>query len=218
MKCHCCNKIYLEFKEYYLCNSCNTLHVPRYDTTIYDKQYYEKYLSLFKSDMNNPLQEVRWNNILKYVNHGKLLDIGCGVGALFANKPNKFKVFGQEINPYCIDHCKKNGYNVDFIKTGKFDVITMYDVLEHFPSLDIIEVIKKQMKGILVLSVPNFKKGLDVLAWKHYRPSEHVFGFSHDSIKAICKKFKLNLIECNFDESKLRLPEDNIATYIIKHL
>ena len=90
--------------------------------------------------------------LLKFVDKGNILDIGCSGGYFLKNIPDNFKKYGTELDPIAFEIAKetlnidkKNIHlgdvlNCSFDKNF-FDVITMRGVIEHVP--DPIETIKK---------------------------------------------------------------------------
>src|SRR3990170_5730567 len=121
----------------------------RIDTAYYDRSdYYEENLERF-SDLNNPFQRYRINNIRRLYTpqkNEKLLDLGCGWGTLsFALGPTCQQVVGIDFSQKSVDICnrllkKKNLPNVTFQKADacktdfpaeSFDVIISADLFEH---------------------------------------------------------------------------------------
>lgn len=205
------------------CAVCNTVYTPLYDATIYNEKYRDKYISYRDSPENEPLQQIRWNLVGKYLMKGKVLDVGCGVGAFIQAAPKRYKVYGQDINPACVEYCKNQGmtaYNAYTSFWKAFDVVTMWDVIEHFDALDLLIAVCDTLKvgGYLILATPNFDtKYVDNLEqWRHYRPYEHVWNFSEDSIRMIAEKNNLEFVESNFEESEVRKPEKNILTCVLR--
>lgn len=73
---------------------------------------------------------------------GKVLDIGCGTGALLDKlAPKCEELWGLDISPEAIEFCKKRGHkNLILGSAGKipfadnyFDVVTAIGVIEHIP-------------------------------------------------------------------------------------
>src|SRR5258708_16466828 len=69
----------------------------------------------------------------------KLLDVGCGTGAILDMLSRKYDTYGQDVAPRAIEFCAKRGLKKLFCGTldtfpkeyGTFDIITTLDVLEH---------------------------------------------------------------------------------------
>ena len=128
-----------------------------------------------------------------------LLDVGCGTGDfLKTSQNNGWQVLGIEPNDQARDIAnKKTNYSVYKIehllklKEKSFDVITLWHVLEHLPSLeDHIVVFKKLLKdkGTLIIAVPNYKS-YDAKHykefWAGYDTPRHLWHFSQNSISRL---------------------------------
>jgi 2-polyprenyl-3-methyl-5-hydroxy-6-metoxy-1,4-benzoquinol methylase len=103
---------------------------------------------------------------------GKLLDVGCGTG-IFINGmyQNGWQVFGSDLNPKIVELAQKHlGFD---IRTGElaeigypdnfFDVVTMWDVLEHVhdPRRTLVEIARiLKPGGWVLMNTPN-PVGLD---------------------------------------------------------
>tara|TARA_R110001583_G_scaffold15522_3_gene63907 strand:- start:3004 stop:3864 length:861 start_codon:yes stop_codon:yes gene_type:complete len=148
-------------------------------------------------------------NKLKLINSFKtedknLLDIGCGTGDfLFTCKNAGWNVIGVEPNKSANNLAKskisKDNNTVIFSKVNeivniKFDVITLWHVLEHVPNLDayILEL-KSLLKpnGVLVVAVPNFRS-YDAHYYKQFWAAfdvpRHLWHFSKNSIQQLFSK------------------------------
>ncbi|MDD5571563.1 MAG: class I SAM-dependent methyltransferase [Bacteroidales bacterium] len=109
---------------------------------------------------------LRFKTIKKYQKNGKLFDLGVGWGHfLHTGKLLGYEVEGIEIAEmpfiYAKDYLKLPVEKVDFFKyeakTNYYDIITMWDVLEHIDNCD--EVVEKcfsmlKKGGYLILQVP----------------------------------------------------------------
>lgn len=222
-KCPCCDHSFEAVGGDRYCKNCNTLLTPSIDPNIYGLDYFLRYIKYNRSELNAKIQTIRWDTVQRHHLGGKLLDIGCAVGSFIKESPKKYVSEGYDINPFCLDHCRSKGMSVhsELPKDHRYDVITMFDVLEHIPNLeDFIQQIYSMLKlnGIWVVTVPNFHHGRleNIKTWTHYKPQEHVYYLSGDSIRAICDKFALSLIGIHYNESQYRPPKDNIATYVMR--
>ncbi len=114
----------------------------------------------------------RLKKLLKWANHGDLLDVGAGIGQfLDLARPFFSQVAGTEVSQSAVDTAKEK-YNLDLARGtidecglpgDNFDLITLFHVLEHVPDpRRTIEFCRDLLRpgGTLVVCVPN-----DVLAW-----------------------------------------------------
>jgi 2-polyprenyl-3-methyl-5-hydroxy-6-metoxy-1,4-benzoquinol methylase len=147
---------------------------------------------------------------LKLVNSlskkGSLLDIGCGTGNfLQVVKNDDWKVTGVEPDPaarkLAIETCGENIHEEEFLNQeniNKYDIITMWHVLEHVHELDkrLIQLKKLlQPSGRLIVAVPNCasKDAAHYKAfWGAYDVPRHLYHFTPKDIK---KLFESNLFE-----------------------
>ncbi|KZS39542.1 methyltransferase [Aquimarina aggregata] len=135
---------------------------------------------------------------------GILLDIGAGTGEfLLVAKNAGWHVFGTEPNQQAKNLAKQKGIDLDGTtldyESQKFDVITMWHVLEHVSDLDdqILEI-KRLLKpeGYLIVAVPNFKSyDADYYKkfWAAYDVPRHLWHFSKTSIKTLFSKENIML-------------------------
>ena len=137
-----------------------------------------------------------------------LLDIGCGTGDfLKVAKANNWNVSGLEPNDLArsIANKKTNGVvlNIDEISKldkERFDVITLWHVLEHLPNLeDQLVTFKKLLKpnGTLIIAVPNYKS-FDAKFYKSYWAAydvpRHLWHFNKESISKLFYKVDLKVV------------------------
>ncbi|TCI92118.1 class I SAM-dependent methyltransferase [Tenacibaculum sp. M341] len=131
-----------------------------------------------------------------HTNEKTLLDIGAGTGD-FINfcKKNNWNVVGVEPSKKAKEIASTKELvllsSIEEIKEEKYDVITMWHVLEHIPNLnEYIKALKKLLKkdGVLVIAVPNFKS-YDANHYKNfwaaYDVPRHIWHFSKKSISQL---------------------------------
>ena len=140
-------------------------------------------------------KKLNWIN-KKFPSKGKLLDIGAGTGDFLVEaKKSGWKVSGIEPDENARNKAKEKGIklspNSESFKANKYDVITLWHVLEHVHDLNtqIIEfehLLKKN--GLLVIAVPNFKS-YDAQYYKEHWAAfdvpRHLWHFSRNSFKHI---------------------------------
>lgn len=137
-------------------------------------------------------KKVGW--ILKQKSAGKLLDIGAGTGDFLNAASRYFKVDGVEPNHVARENAQKKNLQLKEELSeisDKYDVITMWHVLEHVPNLEQqFEEFNRLLKndGILVIAVPNYKsKDAKMYKeyWAAYDVPRHIWHFSKEGIKAL---------------------------------
>tara|TARA_R110001583_G_scaffold35585_1_gene118201 strand:+ start:51097 stop:51957 length:861 start_codon:yes stop_codon:yes gene_type:complete len=182
--------------------------------------YYESSTYISHTDAKESLTDKLYQAVKKFTLNKKLklinsfeteqknlLDIGCGTGDFLLNcKNNGWNVVGVEpnINARYLAETKISENNtsriyseLDFINSEKFDVITLWHVLEHIPNLnEYISKLKLLLKpnGVLVVAVPNYKC-YDAKYYKEYWAAydvpRHLWHFSKKSMHLLFSKEKM---------------------------
>lgn len=168
------------------------------------RNWFEKMYQLVK----NHTIKSKWNLISNVTNRSYLnvLDIGCGTGDFLKYGIQKLAVYGVGVEPNetargIAQSKKMDVFNsIDEIPAEKFDVITLWHVLEHITDLNIyFQFFKERLteNGTLVIAVPNFKS-FDA---KHYKQHwaawdvpRHLWHFSKTSIKKLAEEHQFKLI------------------------
>jgi predicted TPR repeat methyltransferase len=157
-------------------------------------------------------------------NKNKVLEIGCGFGALGLSIFNFFKpdlYDGIELNNNAKNHLIKAGYDnvcigdaFQILKreeiTEKYDVIIMADVLEHIADdTAMLELVSSRLSisGVLILSVPNITNWQTIrnlyVKKRFPRDSSGIFDSTHlrwytkNDIINLCTKNGFKLISYN---------------------
>ena len=135
----------------------------------------------------------------------KVLDIGCGTGDfLVACRKKSFYISGVEPNKKAREFTISKIKKVELKKSiydlkEKYDVITMWHVLEHVPDLEKyilkLEALLKP-KGVLIIAVPNYKS-YDAKYykqfWAGYDVPRHLWHFSKKSISLLFSKTSIKV-------------------------
>ncbi|PMP92022.1 MAG: hypothetical protein C0170_03485, partial [Hydrogenobaculum sp.] len=242
-----CKEVYVASynqKEYkrYECEKCG-LHW--WEPLEISLDFYENEVLDYYANLHNPssfeLEEnhkVFFRLFPKHV-RGRLLDVGCGNGIfLKAAKEAGFEVWGIDFDIKSVETAKKllgvdTIYHMsleefyDKYKDVKFDVITMFEVLEHQDKpMEFINTVRNLLKegGYIAGSVPNKDgEGTKIFNQKLYKgdfPPNHLLRFGHTSLANYLKsagfkiskieKFNYNLrgllflLECKFFGKKLQ--------------
>ena len=135
---------------------------------------------------------------------GGLLDIGTGTGDFIAHAQERgWSVLGVEPNFNARKLAEKKGVEVreelTDIQNEKFDVITLWHVLEHLPNLE--ESIKKialilNDHGTLIIAVPNYRSydaNYYKSFWAAYDVPRHLWHFSKESINRLFAKHNIEV-------------------------
>ena len=137
-------------------------------------------------------------------NKGSLLDVGAGTGDfLNAAKNDGWSISGVEPNSKARSLANQKKIllveDINQLPTQKYDVITLWHVLEHVPNLfEYIETLKSLLKenGILIIAVPNYKS-YDATYykefWAAYDVPRHLWHFSSKGIKKLFAQFNFKL-------------------------
>ena len=137
---------------------------------------------------------------------GRLLDVGAGTGDfLLSSKKRGWQIQGVEPNLKARKLADEKGVHlledIDEIANQKFDVITLWHVLEHVPDLEsYLTKLKNLLKddGILLVAVPNYKS-YDAIHykefWAAYDVPRHLWHFSINSIKFLFSKEKMKVVK-----------------------
>ncbi len=134
-----------------------------------------------------------------------ILDIGAGTGDFLKKGiEENWKISGVEPNEIARDIAKEKGVDLEkdleHLPEQKYDVITLWHVLEHLPNLEnqIKKIITKlKPNGYLFVAVPNYKS-YDAQKYKHhwaaYDTPRHLWHFSQNSISKLFNNYKLKVV------------------------
>ena len=227
---HCCvcdNKNPSDFKVLYQkekfsvveCNKCSFTFIPPYfRKQISYENYKDENVANAVRNGNNFVKierhKLRYNLIKKYKPSGSLFDLGAGWGHfMLTGQMLGYDVFGIEISEqpylYSKNDLKLPVDHIDFFdmkEDKKFDIVTMWDVLEHIDKAD--DVIAKCARitakdGYIVIQVPQIdsyfaKKHKD--NWK-MMGLDHVNYFGKKTITQLLKKhgYEVKTIKSSFE-------------------
>ena len=150
------------------------------------------------------------DTILKYLpGRGRILDVGCAAGFFLKIMEGEgYETQGVEISKYASSYAR-NVLKLNIVEGGLlsarfpdgfFDVITMWDVLEHLPNpLEALAECDRIMKksGILIVETLN----VDTLTvrilkqnWPLFKPPYHLFYFNRKTLKLMLSKSGFEII------------------------
>lgn len=134
-----------------------------------------------------------------------LLDVGAGTGDFLAIAKNRnWNVGGVEPNIAAQKKAKEKGIelfsSLEEVSERKFDVITLWHVLEHLPNLEsqiskLITLLEEN--GTLIIAVPNYKS-FDAeyykTFWAAYDVPRHLWHFSKTSIIKLFNEHHMKVV------------------------
>lgn len=199
--------------DYRRCKNCFSIQLHPFPTTAdlikaYDIDYHGYSSSESKGIIFRVMYKIKemmyLNSLCKItgITHGKILDVGCGVGEfLELFKANtSFELLGIDFNPKAIDECRKRGIE-GFCGTfeefeahpSSFSLISMNNYLEH--TLNPVAEINKAYsllkdQGCIIGEVPGFNsfdRKLFNRYWGGNHVPRHTYQFDFDYLSKILK-------------------------------
>ncbi len=177
--------------RYVKCNICDMVQMePVPNGKMLDELYNSDEISYNASgselsDVIKPIGLHDKSFILRTIQGGSHLDIGCGVGGFLKSMLSNFVSEGLEVNSIHANIGTKSGlkihnmYSSEFYPDEKYDLVTMLQVIEHLPNpKSVILDVKRLLKpgGFFYVACPNFNSISFRLFGKHHR---HVSTFGH---------------------------------------
>lgn len=189
---------------------------------------------LYKSVRNYTLNK-KLKLISSYVSRGTVLDYGCGTG-MFLNVCQKagWKSFGMEPDEGARKIGSEMGLNVfsdkgkieTYVGSERFDVITLWHVLEHVTDLEeTLNFFKAKLNqnGALIIAVPNYTS-YDAKHykefWAAYDVPRHLYHFEIETIQKLLHPYGFKLIETKpmkFDSFYVSMLSEKYKTGSIKY-
>lgn len=153
------------------------------------------------------------SRIKKFKKSGKLLDGGCATG-LFMDiaKDSGFDVSGFDVSAYAVkiarkkfgNHVKRATVSSAKFPPNSFDVITLFDVIEHLedPKKDLIHLGKMlKSDGLLMINTGDASSLLARIQGKHWHffvPPQHLFFFSRKTITQLLEQAGYKVVKIDF--------------------
>ncbi len=204
------------------CTNCGLFYLnPKPDSTEIDRYYPEDYISYPKAieDESSKFRKLdrryglykRCNEVIKRTGKaGRILDVGCATGIfLYGMKQRGWETFGVEPSHHAAEFARKR-FNLEVVEgyleeanfeSSYFDVVTLWDVLEHVPSpRETLKEISRILKpgGWLVLSLPNpdsWERSWFGKYWAGWDVPRHFHIFNQDTLTHYLQTADLKLVE-----------------------
>jgi SAM-dependent methyltransferase len=187
------------------CTSCTLMLInPPPDlsvtTATYDEDYSQTYIRKAPKKLKRCVGWVRRVQ-KKFVRKGKWLDVGCSAGFVVkAATDLGFDAYGVELEPAAVKWAGEV-LNLANVRCGlleeqrydaaSFDVISLYDVIEHVPDLNrlLAELYRILAPGgIIEIRTPDvghWRTPKKLSQWKEVKPSEHLYYFNLRTIQKL---------------------------------
>lgn len=204
------------------------------DIVNYNSDYLKPYLD-YDQGISESLNKGRWSLLVRNLvfEPKSVLDVGYGLGGFLKviDKRNKENPNSKiELSGYDPIQTPVDGVtilkNENDIFRKHYDVITMFDSLEHVPCNDIVDYISHFQCNYMMISVPWYQSyyvGNRFAKWKHRRPNEHLHFFSSEALVFILNISGYDIIHISNYEDKYRpynnggnVISPNILTVIAK--
>jgi 2-polyprenyl-3-methyl-5-hydroxy-6-metoxy-1,4-benzoquinol methylase len=200
------------------CTNCGFVYVnpriadedlPRLYSSDYFRNKQFGYLDYESTAYLRKMNFERWYKDIKpflQVEKGNVLDIGCASGYFLEILRNDgWNVQGIELDPSMISVLKEKNIPTytkpidTFESETKYDLITLFDVLEHIP--DVHDTFKRLSRlltptGIIALITPDadsFQHKLFGKHWFQIKPQEHIHYFSAITLQKAVAPYNLTL-------------------------
>jgi len=202
------------------CNHCSFNFIPQFFSKHITYENYKDEKVLEKVRKGNDWLKMqrhllRFKLIKKYKKEGSLFDLGVGWGHfLYTGRELGYDVFGIEVAKIPFQYANQDlnlpVERIDFfnleVKDDTYDIITIWDVLEHIVDADkVMEKCNKMIKGggYLFIQVPQIDSFFAKRGKENWRmiSSGHVNYFSKKTIKLLLenKGFKVKAIKSSFE-------------------
>ena len=204
------------------CNSCGLVYLnPRPDDEEM-RSFYTGHLSGSIEEYRDSFLKTSAYNLYYYLTrripratHGKILDVGCGIGMYVRYLIRSgWDAVGIEPEKRMYE-IAKNSLHLPVYNTileefacpdETFDVITMYQTLEHVPSpLSVLKAARRLLKknGLLIIgNVPNFNS-MDQKLFGRYNTAlgipYHTYHFTEKTLKRCCEQADFNHTGTEFE-------------------
>ena len=147
----------------------------------------------------------------KYKPAGRLLDIGCATGTFMEVASQNWDVFGVEISEYASQKAQEKGLKVlqgDLVNSPyadqKFDIITMWDTLEHLNHpTQVLQTLKKMTNtgSIIAATTGDVGSLASILTgkyWHLFNIPQHLSYFDKKSASSLFNKAGFKVMQISY--------------------
>lgn len=187
----------------------------------YEDSYMDSYRKISDED-HKAMSELRLNILINNLNWKprSVLDIGYGKGEFLKHCASKgIKAYGYDVVKY---QDMKEVTILEGIDEYEYDLITMFDTIEHCADLSFMYKIQPKFLYISVPWLPTRAfRSSEFENWFHRKPNEHIMHFDSLSLKKFIEHFGYELVYCGCPEDEIRIPrtdKPNILSQIFKRI
>jgi 2-polyprenyl-3-methyl-5-hydroxy-6-metoxy-1,4-benzoquinol methylase len=252
-QCNLCGKSQSKLKyqvdgfDIVQCTDCSLIYLKNPLSITGEQELYDDYYKIsFSQDYHRnsadpglktlwEINEQRVQMIKTIILNGKLLDVGSGQGFfLYHAQQHGFSVTGVDVSSRAVEFCEQTFHinvhlqniNQDFNPGEKFDVITMWHILEHVSDpLGFVKRLHQYLspQGKLIIEVPNINSVKFRFASGQNRwiggnhPRHHKYFFSWKTLRHLLSKAGYDSVEklnLNYDLSKHSLPKRTVKKFL----
>ena len=200
-------------EDFVLCDGCGLLLInPQPEMVAVEQTYDSDYSDHYIRKADKKLKRCKkWVARVKnrFQSAGRWLDVGCSAGFVVAAAEQAgFEAFGVEVEPAAVSYAS-DVLNLSNVSVGTleeqhypenyFDVVSMYDVIEHVPDLNsVVAELRRIVKpdGVIEIRTPDlghWKTPKDLSQWKEVKPSEHLYYFNARTLTQLFQNHGLKL-------------------------
>ncbi|MGE0385353.1 MAG: class I SAM-dependent methyltransferase [Gammaproteobacteria bacterium] len=175
----------------------------------YDAAYTGTYIAKSAAKLARCRRAVR-RIVRRYVRGGRWLDVGCSAGFLVrAAQDAGFDAFGIDVEPAGIAHAREH-LGLTQVECGaldgarfapaSFDVITLYDVIEHVPDLNAtVALLARLLRpgGVIEIRTPDaghWRTPRRLQDWNEVKPGEHLYHFTRATLGRLLERHGLRIV------------------------
>lgn len=144
--------------------------------SIYDLDYWTSYQERASSPIADALNACRVRMVDRYVGEADVLDVGIGAGTFIETRSHP--TYGYDVNPYGVEWLRSRNLWRDPYEV-EVPHACFWDALEHVHDP---AVLLRNVREFAFVSLPIFADARDVLASKHYKPTEHIWYWTRDGL------------------------------------
>lgn len=176
--------------------------------SVYDADYFAKYVGYADTDLGRAITAARVSLVRRHVGEIRLCDVGIGCGSFVEAWP---RGVGFDVNPDGVQWLKERGLFRDpYVE--QFDALTFWDTLEHIAEPTPLLANAREWVFVSAPVVPD--TGPPSFDWKHFRPTEHCWYWTHQGFIDWMASYGFALVEsCDMETA---LGREDIGTYAFR--